>query len=96
MTKQPATQPPALPTYADVVAAASRLAGVAHRTPVITSRTVNDEFGAEVFFKCENFQKAGAFKARGASNAVFGLTDAQAAYIGVPVEGPYKAEHYRY
>ena len=43
-----------LPTYADVVAAAGRIAGHAHRTPVITSRTVDAEFGAQVFFKCEN------------------------------------------
>ena len=77
MTKQPATQPPALPTYADVVAAASRLAGVAHRTPVITSRTVNDEFGAEVFFKCENLQRMGAFKFRGAYNALAQFSPAQ-------------------
>jgi threonine dehydratase len=61
---------PMLPTYADVQAAAQRLAGVAHRTPVITSRTVNDEFGAEVFFKAENLQRMGAFKFRGAFNAL--------------------------
>lgn len=77
MTTQPATQPPALPTYADVVAAASRLAGVAHRTPVITSRTVNDEFGAEVSFKCENLQRMGAFKFRGAYNALAQFSPAQ-------------------
>ena len=77
MTTQPATQPPALPTYANVVAAASRLAGVAHRTPVITSRTVNDEFGAEVFFKCENLQRMGAFKFRGAYNALAQFSPAQ-------------------
>ena len=77
MTTQPATPPPALPTYADVVAAASRLAGVAHRTPVITSRTVNDEFGAEVFFKCENLQRMGAFKFRGAYNALAQFSPAQ-------------------
>jgi len=59
-----------LPTYDDVVAASRRLEGVAHRTPVLTSRTVNDMFGAEVFFKCENFQRMGAFKFRGAFNAL--------------------------
>ena len=61
---------PALPTYADVVAAAARLEGHAHRTPVLQSRTVNEEFGAEVFFKCENLQRMGAFKFRGAFNAL--------------------------
>jgi threonine dehydratase len=58
-----------LPTYDDVVQAAERIAGAAHRTPVLTSRTVNEEFGAEVFFKCENMQRMGAFKFRGGYNA---------------------------
>ena len=56
--------------YADIAAAAERLAGHAHRTPVLTSRTANERTGAEVFFKCENFQRAGAFKFRGAYNAM--------------------------
>ncbi|MCA8880746.1 MAG: pyridoxal-phosphate dependent enzyme [Rhodobacteraceae bacterium] len=68
-----------IPTYDDVVAAHARIAPHIHRTPVLTSRMLNDLTGAELFFKCENFQKAGAFKARGASNAVFGLSDAGAA-----------------
>jgi len=59
-----------LPTYDDVVRAAERIAGAAHRTPVLTSRTVNEEFGAEVFFKCENMQRMGAFKFRGGYNAL--------------------------
>jgi threonine dehydratase len=59
-----------LPTYADVEAAASRIAGAAHRTPVQTSRTLNEMIGAEVFLKCENFQRMGAFKFRGAFNAL--------------------------
>jgi threonine dehydratase len=59
-----------LPTYEDVVAASERIAGVAHRTPVLTSRTANAELGADVFFKCENFQRMGAFKFRGAYNAL--------------------------
>jgi len=59
-----------LPTYDDVVQAAERIAGAAHRTPVLTSRTVNAEFGAEVFFKCENMQRMGAFKFRGGYNAL--------------------------
>ena len=67
------------PTYDDVIAAHERIAPYIHRTPVLTSSYINSLAGAELFFKCENFQKAGAFKARGASNAVFGLTDEQAA-----------------
>ena len=67
-----------IPTYADVVAAHARIAPYIHRTPVLTSQFLNALTGAELFFKCENFQKAAAFKARGACNAVFGLTDAQA------------------
>lgn len=59
-----------LPTYDDVVAAAARIAGHAHKTPVLTSRTVDDAFGAQVFFKCENLQRMGAFKFRGAFNAL--------------------------
>lgn len=66
-----------LPTYADVAEAARRIEGFAHRTPVLTSRTVNAELQAEVFFKCENFQRMGAFKFRGAFNALSCLTEAQ-------------------
>lgn len=68
-----------IPTFEEVRAAHARIAPHIHRTPVLTSRMLNDHTGAELFFKCENLQKAGAFKARGASNAVFGLSDAQAA-----------------
>ncbi|MCP3979290.1 MAG: pyridoxal-phosphate dependent enzyme [bacterium] len=67
------------PTIDDVRAAAKRIEGHVHRTPVMTSRTLDDELGASVFFKCENFQKVGAFKARGACNAVFALDDEAAA-----------------
>jgi threonine dehydratase len=63
--------------YADIEAAAARLAGHAHRTPVLTSRTVDARLGAEVFFKCENFQCIGAFKFRGAYNALSQLSDAE-------------------
>ncbi|MBY4732795.1 threo-3-hydroxy-L-aspartate ammonia-lyase [Cupriavidus pauculus] len=66
-----------LPTYADVEAAAQRIAGHANRTPVNTSRTLNDMLGAEVFFKCENFQRMGAFKFRGAFNALSKFTPEQ-------------------
>lgn len=59
-----------LPTYADVAAAAERLDGIANRTPVLTSRTVDLLVGGTVFFKAESFQRAGAFKFRGAYNAL--------------------------
>jgi threonine dehydratase len=61
---------PELPTYTDVEAASRRLKGHAHRTPVMTSRGVDEVLGASVFFKCENFQRIGAFKFRGAFNAL--------------------------
>jgi len=64
-----------LPTVADVREAAARLAGVANRTPVHTSRTLDERTGAAVFLKCESFQRGGAFKFRGAYNAVSKLTD---------------------
>jgi threonine dehydratase len=63
--------------FDDVAAAAERLKGVAHETPVRTSRTFNQRTGAEVFFKCENFQRMGAFKFRGAYNALAKFSAAQ-------------------
>ncbi|EPK8019357.1 threo-3-hydroxy-L-aspartate ammonia-lyase [Providencia huaxiensis] len=66
-----------LPTYQDVKAAAQRIAGFAHKTPVLTSTTANKEFGGELFFKCENFQRMGAFKFRGAFNALSLLSPEQ-------------------
>ncbi len=71
-----------LPTYDDVISAAARLKGHAHRTPVMSSRTMNREIGAEVFFKCENLQRMGAFKFRGAFNALSKF-DAQQKKAGV-------------
>ncbi|AWP86177.1 threo-3-hydroxy-L-aspartate ammonia-lyase [Bordetella bronchiseptica] len=68
---------PQLPTYADVEQAAATLAGVAHRTPVLTSATADAMAGAQVFFKCENFQRMGAFKFRGGYNAIARLTPEQ-------------------
>ncbi len=62
--------PPTSPTFDDVRAAAARLDGVAHRTPVMTSRTADERAGAKLFFKCENLQRIGAFKFRGAYNAI--------------------------
>lgn len=71
-----------VPTYEDVLVAHGRIQPYIHRTPILTSSFLDDLTGARLFFKCENFQKAGAFKARGASNAVFGL-DEEKARIGV-------------
>lgn len=67
-----------LPTLADVRAAAKRIAGYAHVTPCMTSRYVDALTGCTVFFKCENLQRVGAFKFRGACNAVFALSEAEA------------------
>ncbi|MGJ7579436.1 threo-3-hydroxy-L-aspartate ammonia-lyase [Variovorax sp. RHLX14] len=66
-----------LPTYQDVVDAAARLEGHAHRTPVLRSSTADTRWGAEFFFKCENFQRMGAFKFRGAFNALSKFDAAQ-------------------
>jgi len=66
-----------LPTYDDVIAAAARIEGHAHRTPVLRSRTADSRWGAEFFFKCENFQRMGAFKFRGAFNALSRFDAAQ-------------------
>jgi threonine dehydratase len=62
------------PTLADIQAAYSRIKPFVHRTPVMSSGLLNDHFGCDLFFKCENFQKVGAFKFRGATNAVLSLT----------------------
>ena len=67
----------ALPTVDDVVAASERIRGHAHRTPVTTSRTADELLGAELFFKCENLQRMGAFKFRGAFNALSRFSAAQ-------------------
>src|SRR4051794_36513833 len=69
----PMMAPPASPlrvSYDDIVEASTVLAGKAHRTPLLTSRTVDGITGAHVFFKCENLQRGGAFKFRGAYNAL--------------------------
>ncbi|MBL9189322.1 MAG: pyridoxal-phosphate dependent enzyme [Opitutaceae bacterium] len=66
-------------TLADIRAAHDRIRGKIHRTPVLTSAWLDTDCGGRLFFKCENFQKIGAFKARGAANAVFSLTDTEAA-----------------
>ena len=66
-----------LPTYDDVVRASETLKGVAHRTPVMTSATADRMTGAQVFFKCDNFQRTGAFKFRGAYNSIANLSPEQ-------------------
>jgi threonine dehydratase len=67
-----------IPTIDDIRKAAKRIHPYIRRTPVLTSLNIDQMVGAELFFKCENFQKVGAFKARGATNAVFSLTDEEA------------------
>jgi threonine dehydratase len=69
---------PRLPDLADIRAAHERIAPHVHRTPVMTSRSLDQATSARLFFKCENLQKVGAFKARGASNAVFSLAESDA------------------
>lgn len=68
-----------IPDFRDVAVAAERIAGHVTRTPVMTSRTVNDSLGADFYFKCENFQRMGAFKFRGAMNALSQFSDKQKA-----------------
>jgi threonine dehydratase len=75
MSAAAAPSAPALPTYRDVEAAAARIAGVAHRTPVLTSRTADAMTGARLYFKAENLQRGGAFKFRGACNAIAKLSE---------------------
>jgi len=67
-----------VPTISDINAAHERIKGLIHKTPVLTSATINNILHAEIFFKCENFQKVGAFKFRGASNAVLSLSNEDA------------------
>ena len=71
-----------IPTFTDVVDAHVRVQQFAHRTPIFTSESIDRIVGGKIYFKCENFQKAGAFKFRGAINAVMSLTD-EAAQRGV-------------
>jgi threonine dehydratase len=69
--------PAALPTYDDILSAARRLDGIAHKTPVLHGTPVDQKVGAEVFFKCENLQRIGAFKFRGAWNAISQLSECE-------------------
>jgi threonine dehydratase len=70
--------PLSIPSFDDVLAAAERIARHVHRTPVVTSRSLDRAAGASLFFKCENLQRTGAFKMRGASNAVWSLSGEEA------------------
>ena len=67
------------PTLKEIQEAAERIKPFVHRTPVLTCNAINRMCGAALFFKCENVQKTGSFKARGATNTVFSLPDEQAA-----------------
>lgn len=67
------------PSFDEVLAARQRIAAHVHRTPVMTSQSLDDVAGAKLYFKCENLQRSGSFKMRGASNAVFSLSEAEAA-----------------
>jgi threonine dehydratase len=78
----PEATAPQLPTYEDVAAAAERIDGIAHRTPVLTSRTADARTGGTLFFKAENLQRGGAFKFRGAYNAIARLSP-EAKRLGV-------------
>ena len=71
------TQNPLQVCFADVEAAANRLQGTAFKTPVLTSETFNKRTNSQVFFKCENFQRTGSFKFRGACNALMQLSEAE-------------------
>jgi threonine dehydratase len=85
----PAYQPP---SWDAICAAHARIAPRIHRTPVLTSRSLDAMTGAQLFFKCENLQKTGSFKIRGATNAIFSLTDAEAAHgVVAPSSGNHAA-----
>ena len=79
MTRTEPAESPSVVTLPVVREAHARIARFVHRTAVLSSASLNEQTGARVFFKCENFQRAGVFKARGAFNAVYSLTDQQAA-----------------
>jgi len=64
-----------IPTIDDIQQAAQRIKPYLHRTPIMTSAAIDEITGGQIYFKCENFQKVGAFKARGALNAVLGLDE---------------------
>src|SRR5258705_13737397 len=79
-------------SYDDVAAAADKIKGIAHRTPALTSRTLDERTGAKVFFKCENFQRVGAFKFRGAYNALSNLNGEQKPRGGITFSSGHHAQ----
>jgi threonine dehydratase len=80
------------PTWGDICEAHARIASRIHRTPVLTSHSLDAMAGAQFFFKCDNFQKTGSFKIRGAANAILSLTEAEAAHgIVTPSSGNHGA-----
>ena len=88
----PQTAVSVAPNLGAVRDAHHRIAPRIHRTPVLTSRSLNDVAGAEIFFKCENLQKTGSFKIRGATNAVFSMSDEEAAHgVVAPSSGNHAA-----
>ena len=66
------------PNLDDILAAAKRILPYAHKTPVLTCAAINEMTNSNIYFKCENFQKVGAFKFRGACNTIFSLSDEEA------------------
>ena len=68
----------------DVIAASKRIEGHGHRTPILTNKTIDDLTRKKIFFKCENFQKIGAFKFRGGWNTISSLSDEEATALGMP------------
>lgn len=90
MATQTSTLTP--PNLAAIEAAHQRIASRIHRTPVLTSSSLNEVAGAEIFFKCENLQKTASFKIRGATNAVFSMTDEEAKHgVAAPSSGNHAA-----
>src|SRR2546421_2112100 len=91
MASRPSSASPT-PTWEEIESAHARIALRIHRTPVMRSATLDALCGAQLFFKCENLQKTGSFKIRGATNAIFSLTDAEAAHgIVTPSSGNHGA-----
>ena len=82
-----------LPELADIQSAHSRIKPFIHQTPVMSSQQLNELFDCELFFKCENFQKVGAFKFRGATNAVLSLTAEEKAKVLLPIHQVIMQQH---
>jgi threonine dehydratase len=94
MSTSPSIETPSYhpPDWAAIVAAHARIAPRIHRTPVLTSTSLDEMAGAKIYFKCDNFQKTGSFKIRGATNAIFSLSDEEAAHgIVTPSSGNHGA-----